>query len=742
MVNNIDIIKDELAVFADIGTGTPHHQEEETGTIFRFVRLGHEVTVKFLKSGKIEYNKEGFSAETFINYKSLLSSTDFANLKLWATSQSIALQDLIKEKNIIETVGRLSSKARNIDAKIGAIEKFLVEERAPGQSVRVLLIDGPAGIGKTHFVEQIASLRARDFVKTQRPLILHVKSRGRILTFIQDLMAFSLQSLRLQVTYDQIPILVRHGLVQLAIDGFDELGDPNGYETAWGQVRELVEDIEGEGTIILAGRETFIGRERLLKAVPRLDEEHHEVGVFSILPTTPNAAKSWLKNKVPDARVDEASELGLFDEGSYALRPFFLSQIAELLSKDIDLESAPPLVSLTKLMIEREATKFPNALIELMELSGLRRFVLDVLTEIARDMAENQVDSIDDDTLFWIAETAAGDDFDADSLRLIKNRIQAIAFLENDERRGRRRFAHSEFFNYFLSHSAISAISQNETPKFIRRNIFGPDFLITFGLFSLSADNNELKSFAKIAAAMISVPSELDRSDRNIAALLLTCLPFAGSVGITDIENIHVDDSVIRGVSDFCRISNSSFNQIDLRECDISNVTFENVEVATVIANEITRLSPTFPDPGMIQLEVEGRQELLAGAEATQWINAHGRARDNESSETLVSEGLREHELYRLLQKSCRVMLRQHWIRSDGGDYLIKIVKSEFWQTLVDILRKNDLLAERHGKPASGPPSIFYHIPHAREILQEDRSNELVTSLFADLEEKVAELRN
>lgn len=41
MVNNIDIIKDELAVFADIGTGTPHHQEEETGTIFRFVRLGH-----------------------------------------------------------------------------------------------------------------------------------------------------------------------------------------------------------------------------------------------------------------------------------------------------------------------------------------------------------------------------------------------------------------------------------------------------------------------------------------------------------------------------------------------------------------------------------------------------------------------------------------------------------------------------------------------------------------------------
>ena len=46
-----------------------------------------------------------------------------------------------------------------------------------------------------------------------------------MLTFLQDLIAFSLQRLRLLVTYDQIPVLVRHGLVTLSIDGFDELGD-------------------------------------------------------------------------------------------------------------------------------------------------------------------------------------------------------------------------------------------------------------------------------------------------------------------------------------------------------------------------------------------------------------------------------------------------------------------------------------------------------------------------------------
>ena len=72
------------------------------------------------------------------------------------------------------------------------------------------------------------------------------------------------------MTFDQLPVLVRHGLVTLAIDGFDELGDPNGYDLAWGQVNELVTQIRGKGTLILAGRETFIGRERVSKQITSL----------------------------------------------------------------------------------------------------------------------------------------------------------------------------------------------------------------------------------------------------------------------------------------------------------------------------------------------------------------------------------------------------------------------------------------------------------------------------------------
>ena len=102
---------------------------------------------------------------------------------------------------------------------------------------------------------------------------MQLAGRGRVLTFIQDLLAFSLQRMRVPVTFDQVPILVRHGLVTLAIDGFDELGDPSGYEHAWGQLNELIRDVRGGGAIILAGRDTFIGPERIRRDIKSLTRQ-------------------------------------------------------------------------------------------------------------------------------------------------------------------------------------------------------------------------------------------------------------------------------------------------------------------------------------------------------------------------------------------------------------------------------------------------------------------------------------
>jgi len=729
---SVELIKTDLTVFADIGTGTPLIYEEDNHIVAIFFRNGERLTVRLQKAnGQVSIVRADQPDVRYASFRALLASEVFGNLRSWAAAQYQLLRDLVAEDDMLPTQGDLATENGLTSGDIDKVDAFLTAEQK--NNVRVLLIDGPAGIGKTRFIEQLSFRRARDFVTTQQPLILHVKSRGRVLTYLQDLMAFSLQSMRLQVTYDQAPILVRHGLVQLAIDGFDELGDPNGYDTAWAQIRELIEGIKGAGCTILSGRETFIGRERLLKAVPRLADTLNEIGVFSISPVQPHVAKGWLKKTVPEKDIQSAADWGLFDEGSYALRPFFIAHIAHILADGGPFEASPPLVALTQEMIKREAQKFPESLSTIWSTEQRERFVYSVLGEVARDMAENQSESIDEESLIWIVDTSLGDDFDSEISRLLKNRVQAIAFLQSDERNGRRRFAHSEFYNFFLSYVTISTLSNFEVPKFVRRNLFSTDFLVTFGIVFDSEDTEIVRQFVGSTKTILLQLSGLDRADRNIGALLLSVTALGGRAGLTELTNLNVDDAVIRGVTDSVKIKESTINQLDIRECDLSSVSFNDVNIATLVADEITRLPPSFPDVGFLQLIIHSRETSIAGSEARQWLDEHGRLSVSESSSQIISDRDKQHTLYKLLQRVCRVMLRQHWIRSDGNDPVTRFIEDEQWPVLCELLRAQGLLEERADKPASGPPSTFYHVRHAHELLIEDKMNSRVVDLLKSI---------
>ena len=187
------------------------------------------------------------------------------------------------------------------------------------------------------------------------PLVLHVHSRGRVLSYLQDLIAFSLQRLRLSITFDQLPVLVRHGLVTLAIDGFDELGDPNGYELAWSQVNETIDEIRGAGTLILAGRETFIGLDRL-KSTLRALRPPDIVHGLTLRPSSPEDAEGWLRRKGWSA-ADVEKVRYLLDPDSYALRPFFLARLAQPdMAEPLREATGTSLLSiLIELMVERES---------------------------------------------------------------------------------------------------------------------------------------------------------------------------------------------------------------------------------------------------------------------------------------------------------------------------------------------------------------------------------------------------
>ena len=290
---SLSLLVDELATFTDLGTTPPQPRDLGDSFSLRLYREGAELELEFHDdpTGKVtERSLETGKLRRHASYRALLASERFGNLRQWTHNQISSLHRITSDQHPIIVKGILDSGEDAMNVR--EIDDFLVSQTVPQQSVQIMLIDGPAGIGKTRFIESLSASRALDYLKKQRPLILHVQSRGRVLTFLQDLIAFSLQRMRLSVTFDQLPVLVRHGLVTLAIDGFDELGDPNGYDLAWSQVSELVNQVRGNGTLILAGRETFIGKERITKNITSLQSSRDLISAFSLQPRLEKRASS------------------------------------------------------------------------------------------------------------------------------------------------------------------------------------------------------------------------------------------------------------------------------------------------------------------------------------------------------------------------------------------------------------------------------------------------------------------
>ena len=719
----------ELAVFCDLGTDPPQATRHDHRLTVRMIRDGDPLRLDFLDDGRVtEGPPNGPPSRTHASYRALLASETFGNLRRWADHQKTVLQGALRSDDRIPVEGVLSKKASTFD--VTALDDHLLPMDSEDNAVRIMLIDGPAGIGKTKFIESLAASRANDFMTKRRPLVLHVQSRGRVLTFLQDLMAFSLQRLRLSVTFDQLPVLVRHGLVTLAIDGFDELGDPNGYDLAWGQVNDIVDQIRGKGTLVLAGRETFIGRERISKKIKSL-KPYDQLDALSLQVPDPDVAKSWLRNKGwSEDDVKSAEGFGLFDQ-DYALRPFFLVQLADpSVAATIGGSAAgPPLAFLVEMMLNREVNKFGDALDRLLSEEQRRDFLRRLLREIARFMADDQTEAIDEVSIAWLVEFAVPEGLDPGSLGLLKNRAAVVAFIENDDAPGYRRFASSQLLNYFLAELTVDTISKKEIPKFMRRNLLGADFLAAFSDLILDAatERDRVRAFFDFASETARTYLNVDRGARNLGALLLTALPAMDGVRDLRIEGIDMDESLIQTTAPEALIVKTAVNQLDIQGANLEAVTFEDCWIGTLIVDDTTRVPPTCPAPDRIRIQGLGANDdsvLETHEETMTWLGEHGRvqpaaerhATDRRDDADPASNDLRDSRLITLLERACRH--RAYWIPRDGdnGDPAAGFVNDPSWGAVLGLLREHELVREEQ-RAARGNLNWFVHLKRRTDIL-------------------------
>ena len=727
-------IVDEMTVFADLGTEGASGAQRREGFVVRLVRHGDELALVFPENGDgevIERCRSG-KRQTYPSYLALLASERFGNLGAWAATQKMLLREVLAD---MQTGIRVQGAMAGCDDLLTADELngFLQSAERCQDSVHVLLIDGPAGIGKTKFIEALALARAADYRHQRHPLVLHVESRGRVLSYLQDLIAFSLQRLRLSVTFDQLPVLARHGLVTLAIDGFDELGDPNGYELAWSQVNETIGEIRGAGTLILAGRETFIGLSRLKSALPVLKERDIVHGL-TLRPPTPKVAGDWLQKK-GWSKADVKNADALLDADSYALRPFFLGRLAEPdMAKSLRESAGTSLLAiLVDKMVERESGKFGDAVDRVLSPEQRLQYAHRFLREAAQYMADDQTDIIGETPLTWLVDMAAPESLDPDTTGLLKNRAGVMAFLANDDLPGYRRFAHSQLFNYFLSAAAIEAVGHGETPKFVKRNIFSADFLTVLVEVIRNVarvDPGLIEMFFDNAHQWVKSNRSIDRGARNLGAWIIAALPtMAGIRDDSDtirIGPVEVDETILRGTSPRTTLQGVFINQLDIRGADVRDLMFEESVLTTVIVDEGTRVSRTFPAPQSLGRTHDGfdRDPSSIG----DWLDVHGRV--TATDEVVPNPDGRHGLMLRLVERACRNS--SFWIPETAEGTVDRFVKDPLWPDVLRLLKAHDFIRE-DVLSASGRKSRFVHIRQSGQLLANDPKDRKVARFYEAL---------
>jgi hypothetical protein len=713
------VAEDDLRIFADLGTDFKVESAPDGITIFRFEMAAQKATISIPSSGcPIKFSLGGHEI-TFSNSRALLASEHFGDLRRWASNQAAVLE-LSAKTHPIPIEGEFSWRDTPTPPQMIRLDEFdEYLSQSTRDELRVFVIDGPAGIGKTTQISQLARTRARNFATKQEPLLLHVESTGRVLQNLDDLIAGSLQKIRAQPTFDQLRVLVKHGLVTLAIDGFDELTDPNGYQLAWSQLGGLLEDVRGCGQVILSGRETFVSMSRMVAALPILTRQTVSVAQYRLREVDPQSAKAWLlENGLTREALEDERIKDLLSAGSYGLRPFFLSTLvdADILSGLPHNPSVDLLAVLVEALITREQNKFGDDVAQKISRTVLGNYVRNLCEEIARDMADNQSEVLPGQSVMWVAELCLPVGIDRDLGKTLIHRAGVMPFLTNDKDRNSVRFSHRQYLVFFLSSNAIKTIARPEIPKYIRRNILGSEFLETFPKVLLNLPGQLVLKFRDEALLQLPELNTMDRSSGNVASLLLACCCDYPPDKTVSLRHVSIDEVYLRGEVPSMELTGVTISILHAERTDLTALRFcgENTIVSLQV-DDLTCFPPDFPVP--LWLEDNGRT-LRDRAQIIERINGSAAKKELPTKYLPFDPTL----LNRILR------YRPFWLRDDLEDAEPagkRIVGHADWHRALQWLEREDLVRvdERFG--ASGRPAKFIHfrIPEICEkVLESDES--------------------
>lgn len=696
---------------------------DSNGWIANFVRKGDEVVVRRESDGTIK-TLRGPGQRKYRSLKGLLVSEAFANLGRLASAQMYATKELAdpetgQENDYLPTAGDIECGTGSTRLTFDSVCERL-EQRERG--LRVFVVNGVAGVGKSHLIERIVRRRAApESYKSGTPLLLHIESRGKVLTSLSDRIAGTLSSLRASFVEEELKPLIRRGAVQVAIDGFDELSDSRGYVRAWGALRDFIRDLHGQGTCLLAGRDTMLDvgvvRDGLKKTI-----NEDSVTFLRIQHPPAGDVRAWLSRR--EEWTGRRQELNSIErqvqESEYLRRPFFIVQIARLGPERFQDAQGEPIADLLDGIVRREGGRLTgdSSAMQPQLASELYR---QVLAETARVMMDDETSAVEVEIIGILIEEAFADHADKEMISALVQRAGTLGLLE--KHRGEehtRSFAHETVKSYFFAQNVFDYFPEHGATVGLHRVPLSADDFRIFNRVARRKPVEEQRVLRENLRLGLREASGHDYLKTNIGGLLLSFAPLEDEKS-SGAERLVLANLELRDVwmADLVgpqkvTIDGCVIHRLDVRGADLGRVQFSNAEVLELLVDPYVKFGESAPKVGSVIVYENFRTSRFAGS-PDEWIEQKLR-----ESSIREESGWDPDEKWYLLEKFARISMRQYAIRSgkDNNDPAARTIFDSFWwPDLRELLERHGRLEVRDNPSASGPRSEWFHLIAGAEFL-------------------------
>ena len=609
-----------------------------------------------------------------------------------------------------------ASSAPDPSPAVGLLADLLEHENET--ATRVIMLTGAPGAGKTHILRELVRRQADKYVRGQTTrLLLYVDAQGRALARLDEALATELQDLKVGLTYHSIPVLARRGLLVPVIDGFDELLGVSGYDDAFSSLAGLLEQLEGQGQLLVSARSVYYEEEFLSRADDgKQPWEHIPVRV---LDWEEDDQRNYLDRWAEKERLSEGSAaalrkrigsvIGEEENRDLTLKPLFFSWVVDLLNRNSSFSVGDDLLRQlvdAYMSREREEKLLDRRSRPLLTERQFERLML----ELAEEMWNQDTRALDHRSVRDVAEYVVADEgLPKDAKRVVMERMPSLAFLSRGvaHKPGTGSFEHELFFFYFLGKIIAERLASAEGDmRIVLSRSALPEDVTDRVARELSADARERlrELLARLVEAGRTEWHRTTQVRENAGLLVMALFRARGEVEDCTVESVVFPGSSLADV----RLTRCAFNGVTVRRTDLTSTQFMDCT-----SEEMYFLEPLVR-PGSTCLDLDGlKVEQVLG------IRVLDKEPDYDPSEIervlencgapILSETSRftpaaevASEYKDLVERLTRAYRRANPVYVDK-DQLPKLFKDSAWSTVEQLLIAHGLVEKEKRHPGGQP---------------------------------------